>query len=65
MLITISFYRSANLLSAVKSSRKVKARSHTPKPPRSNVSLLLNVSSTSVTDWRLNADSQSASKMPL
>lgn len=43
-------YRSANSLSVVKSSQRARARSHIPKLPRSNVSLLLSVSSTSVTE---------------
>lgn len=42
-------YRSASSLSVVKSNQRARARSHTPKLPRSSVSLLLSVSSTSVT----------------
>ena len=41
-------YRSASSLSVVKSSPRARARSHTPKLPRFSVSLLLNVSNTSV-----------------
>lgn len=40
----------ANLLSGEKFSQRVKARNHTPKPQRSNVSSLLNDYSTSVTE---------------
>lgn len=42
-------YRSANSLSAVKSSQRRRARSHTPKPHVSSVSLHPNVYNTSVT----------------
>ena len=47
-------YRSANSSSVVKSSPKAKARNHTPRPPASSVSSLLNVSNTNVTAWLLS-----------
>ena len=47
-------YRSASSSSVVKSSPKAKARNHTPRPPASSVSSLLNVSNTSVTAWLLS-----------
>jgi len=64
-LTGIFLHRSANSLSAVKSSPKAKARNHTPKPPRSNVSSLPSVSSTSVTVLPSSVDKLSVSRMLL
>ena len=47
-------YRSANSSSVVKFSPKAKARNHTPRPPASSVSSLLNVSNINVTAWLLS-----------
>lgn len=58
-------HRSGSLLSAAKSSPKAKARNHTPKPPRSNVSSPPSVSSTNVTVLHSSVVKPSVSRMLL
>ena len=62
MLIELE-YRFANSSFAAKSNLKVKAKNHTPKPPKSNVSLLLSVSSISVVVLLLSVARVSVSRM--
>jgi hypothetical protein len=58
-------FRSANLLFVVKSSLRVRARSHIPRRPRSSDWLLPNVSNTSVTASRSSAAMLSEQRMLL
>ena len=51
LLIKLRYRRSANLSSVARFSPRARARSRTPRPPRSSVSSPPSVSSTSVTAW--------------
>ncbi len=55
--------RSANSSSAAKSNPRAKAKKPTPRHPVSNVSSLLSVSSTSVTEWLSSAARRNPPRM--
>lgn len=63
-ILTLFLKRSANSLSVAKSSPRGKARNHTPKPPRSNVSSLLNAFNINATGLLSSVVVPNQPKMP-